>query len=285
MIAGWLNRLPHLPISTEAAVIISVLVISLAAAMVVLIANRRILRQPIGGEGGLGSVFDNPSSILPHFIELRTRLVRSLIAIAVGAAISALITEPILKLLAEPVGGPQALIAISVTESFGVFFRISIVVGIILASPYVIAQLWVFVAAGLRTTERRVFYLFVPFAVILFVAGVAFAYLVMLPTAVPFLIQFMGFNATPTLENYVKFVTNVLLWVGLSFEMPLVFFALAKAGVVDARMLARNWRIAIVGIAVAAAVVTPTPDPVNMGIVAAPLAVLYVLSVVLALFA
>nr|MBN1229858.1 twin-arginine translocase subunit TatC [Anaerolineae bacterium] len=185
----------------------------------------------------------------------------------------------------EPIGGAERLIAIGVTEPFGVFFRVSIMLGIILASPYVTAQLWVFVAAGLKYKERRAFYLFVPFAVLLFLLGALFAYLAMLPAAVPFLVGFMGFDATPTLENYVKFVTNVILWVGISFEMPLVIFLLAKTGIVNARMLAKNWRIAIILIAILAAVVTPTPDPVNMGIVAAPLAALYLLSIVLALFA
>lgn len=281
----WLSRFPTLPISSELALIVSVLLVSLAFAFGVLIANRRLMNQSIDDDTDIGSIFENPAGILPHVMELRGRLIKSIVAIIVGTIIATLITEPVFDLLAEPVGGSDSLIAIGVTEPFGVFFRVSIVVGIILASPYVIAQLWVFVAAGLKTTERRVFYLFVPFAVILFITGVSFAYIVMLPTAVPFLIEFMGFNATPTLENYIKFVTSVLLWVGLSFEMPLVIFALAKAGIVTAKQLAQNWRIAVVGITILAAVVTPTPDPINMGIVAAPLIVLYLLSIVLALFA
>jgi len=271
--------LPTLPLSPEIRCLLAAFVVSLGAAGIVLIRSRAALKGEADEAGDLSAVFSNPASLMPHIIELRKRLTRCLIAIAVGAGVATVMGESILTLLAAPIGGLEALQAIHVTEPFGVFFRTSLTVGIILASPYAIAQIWVFVAAGLKRSERRVFYLLVPFAVVLFAAGVAFAYLVMLPVAVPFLVTFMGINATPTLEDYVKFVTNALLWVGISFEMPLIMFALAKARLITAKMLLANWRIAIVAIAALAAVVTPTPDPVNMGIVAAPLVVLYLLSI------
>ncbi|MEJ2148630.1 MAG: twin-arginine translocase subunit TatC [Chloroflexota bacterium] len=279
---AWFDTLP---ISPEGLILIALLLISLMAALVVLARNWRALASPADTGGDLGVIFDNPGSLMPHIIELRDRLIKSAVSIVVAAFIAAAFTRQIIVLLAEPVGGRDAIQAIRVTEPFGIFFRVSITLGIILASPYVIAQLWVFTAVGLKPSERRLFYFLFPFAVILFVTGVAFAYLVMLPVAVPFLVNFMGINATPTLEDYLKFVTNALLWVGASFEMPLITFVLAKAGIVNAKMLFQNWRIAIVLIAVLAAVVTPTPDPINMGIVAAPLFLLYLLSIVMAFFA
>ena len=281
----FLSWLPTLPVTFEQGLILSALVISLAAALYALIRNRRLISAPTDDSGDLGTLFENPSSILPHVMELRDRLIRSGIAIGIATLIALALTDQLMNVIALPAGGLDQLQAIHVTEPFGVFFRVSIVVGIILASPYVIAQLWIFIAAGLRPTERRWFYLFVPFAILLFITGVIFAYTMMLPVAVPFLLQFMGIRAVPTLEDYVKFVTNVLLWVGVSFEMPLVTFVLAKAKLITAKQLAQNWRIAVVLIAILAAVVTPTPDPINMGIVAAPLFVLYLLSIVLALFA
>ena len=282
---SFLRWLPGLPITPDLALILSALVISLAAGLIALVRNRRLIAAPSEEGGDLGMLFDNPSSILPHVMELRDRLIKAGIAIGIATLVALLLTDQLLAVMAQPAGGLQELQAIRVTEPFGVFFRISIVVGMILASPYVIVQLWIFVAAGLRPNERRWFYLFVPFAILLFMIGVTFAYTVMLPVAVPFLLQFMGIQARPTLEDYVKFVTNVLLWVGVSFEMPLVTFILAKAKLITAKQLAQNWRIATVVIAILAAVVTPTPDPINMGIVAAPLFVLYLLSIVLALFA
>lgn len=285
-ILDFLGRLPHLPISTEGRIVLSALVISLATALGALIRNRRLLRTPVDDEAGdMGAIFDNPSSIMPHVIELRNRVIASLIAIAVATFLSAALTDRILTLLAAPIGGVEALQAIRVTENVSVFFRVALTVGIILASPYVIAQLWIFIAAGLKPSERRLFYLLFPFATVLFMSGVAFAYLVMLPVAVPFLTNFMGITAKPTLDDYVKFVTNVLLWVGASFELPMIVFVLAKLGIVNAGMLARNWRFAVVIIVIIAAVVTPTPDPINMGIMSAPLLGLYLLSIVLALVA
>jgi sec-independent protein translocase protein TatC len=281
----FLSWLPRLPVSPELGLILSALIVSLAAGLFALIRNRRLIAASSDEAGDLGMLFDNPASILPHVMELRDRLIKSFIAIGIATLVALLLTDQLLAVMAQPAGGLSELQAIRVTEPFGVFFRISVVVGIILASPFVIVQLWIFIAAGLRSSERRWFYLFVPFAVLLFMIGVAFAYAVMLPVAVPFLLEFMGIQARPTLEDYVKFVTNVLLWVGISFEMPLVTFILAKAKLITARQLAQNWRIAIVIIAILAAVVTPTPDPINMGIVAAPLFVLYLLSIVLALFA
>ncbi len=285
MILDFFEWLPRLPISFEASLILSVLVVSLAVALLALIRNRRLLMGTEDGDADLGTIFESPASILPHVIELRVRLVNSLIAIGVGTIVATMLSESILDVIAEPVGGVDQLQAIGVTEPFGVFFRIALTLGIILAAPFVISQIWIFIAAGLKPSERRAFYLFVPFAVILFLFGVSFAYAVMLPVAVPFLVTFMGVNATPTLDNYVKFVTTVLLWVGISFEMPLITFVLARLGIVNAGMLARNWRIAIVLIAILSALITPTPDPVNMGIMAAPLFGLYLLSIVLAVFA
>ncbi len=280
-----LPQFPPMALDPNVAILLSALLVSLALALIALLRNRGALTGPVGEADGLGAVLESPSALLPHLVELRQRLIRSLIGIAVGAFVGMAITQPLLLVLAEPVGGLRQLQAIRVTESMGVFFRVSVTTGIIIASPYVISQIWIFVAAGLKPGERRFFYLLFPFAIILFLTGITFAYLIMLPVAVPFLTGFMGIATTPTLEDYVGFVTTVLLWSGISFEMPMLVFILARVGLVDAGLLARNWRIAIVLMAVLAAVITPTPDPVNMGIVAAPLFALYLLSIILALFA
>ena len=116
-------------------------------------------------------------------------------------------------------------------------------------------------------------------------AGVAFAYFVMLPTALPFLIEFLGIRTTPRLSNYFNFVTNLLFWIGMSFETPLFVFVLARLKLVTARGLARQWRIAVVVIAILSAVITPTPDPINMGLLMLPLFLLYWLSVFMAFLA
>lgn len=280
-----LTRLPQLPVSTEAALLISVLLISVALALATLILSRSSVSEEVAQDSDMGVIFENPGAIIPHVIELRQRLIYSLAAVGIGTFLAFALTDAVLTVLASPIGGLENLQVIRVTEPVGVWFRVALTVGIILASPYVIAQIWVFIVSGLRSSERRAVYLLFPFALILFLTGVSFAYFVMLPVAVPFLTDFLGLNAKPTLEDYIGFVTNVLLWVGISFEMPLIMFALAKLGIVNSAMLSRNWRIAVVLVAVLAAVITPTPDPVNMGIVALPLLILYGLSVILTRFA
>ncbi len=122
----------------------------------------------------------------------------------------------------------------------------------------------------------------IPFATALFALGMAFTYLVMLPAAIPFLINFGGIHTIPRPDNYYKFVTALMFWIGIAFQMPLLIYGLAAAGMVKANWLARNWRFAVIFIAIVAAVVTPTVDPVNMGLVMAPMILLYFLSVVLA---
>lgn len=281
----FLNSLPTLPVSPEMALIISVLLVSFTTATIVLIRNMRQINTDLEGEADMGVIFENPSSLMPHVIELRKRAINSIIGIVLATVVGMTITTPVIEVLAEPVGGLDRLIAIGVTEPFAITFKIALALGLILASPYVLSQVWIFIAAGLKKDEKRIFYWLFPFGTILLLTGIAFAYYAMLPVAVPFLVGFGGFKATPTIENYIKFVTNALLGVGIAFELPLVMFLLAKAGIVNSRMLAKNWRIALVIITVLSAIITPTPDPINMGIVAAPLMVLYLISIVLAALA
>ncbi len=221
-------------------------------------------------------------SLWDHVGELRKRLLRSLVAMIVTTAVCAAFGEDLIAILAQPIGGVDKLVSIEVTENIGVFMRVSLLGGFILAFPIILWQLLGFVIPGLTGKERRSILLAIPFATLLFVTGVLFAFYVMMPAALPFLISFIGIRTTPRLSNYYSFVTNLLFWIGVSFETPLVVFMLAKLHLVTARVLLAQWRIAIVVIAVIAAFVTPTPDPVNMGLLMLPLFFLYLLSVLLA---
>ena len=160
--------------------------------------------------------------------------------------------------------------------------KVSLLSGFILALPVIAYVLLGFVYQGLHKKERKWLITAIPISTILFLAGVAFAYFMILLKSLPFLLGFIGVETTPRLANYFSFTTSLLFWIGLSFETPLVIFILAKLGLVQAADLAKQWRIAIVVIAIIAAVVTPTPDPINMGLMMIPLLVLYALSVFLA---
>ncbi len=221
-------------------------------------------------------------TILEHVEELRRRLLRALIALAVATGASFFLANSILEWLARPIGGLERLEAIEVTENLGVFMQVSLLSGVALAMPVIVYQIWRFVAPGLLPHERRYIYWLAPFATLLFLSGAAFAHFVMLPAAVPALLGFAPIPTRPRPANYISFVTSLMFWVGISFEMPLLIFALAKVRLVSPGTLIRNWRVAVFLIALLAAVVTPTGDPVNMALVMGPLLVLYLLSIFLA---
>lgn len=223
-----------------------------------------------------------PKSLLEHIEELRRRLLWALLALAVGFIISAVFTNRVLEWMARPVGGLEGLEAIEVTENLGVFMQVTLLSGVILAMPVIVYQVWRFVTPGLYAHERRYVYMLAPAATLLFVGGAAFAYFVMLPAAIPALLSFAPIPTRPRPANYISFVTSLMFWVGISFEMPLFIFFLAKVRLVSPRTLLRNWRVAIFLIALLAALVTPTGDPINMALVMAPLIVLYGLSILLA---
>ena len=228
---------------------------------------------------------ENPSILVEHLEALRGTLLRSLAAFFLTTVLAFTFATRILDWLAQPIGGIGALQAIEVTESVSAFMRVSLLAGFALAFPYIGLELFAFVAPGLRRRERFYVLTTIPAATILFLAGIAFAYYIMLPVALPFLLNFMGITTVPRPANYIRFVTGLLFWIGIAFQFPLVIYLLAALGVVRARMLAEGWRIAIVAIAVLAAVVTPTIDPVNMALVMAPMIALYFLSIGLAAIA
>jgi sec-independent protein translocase protein TatC len=224
-------------------------------------------------------------SIWDHLKELRNRLFIGLVAMVITSGLSFIFADRIIGILASPLGGIQNFLSIEVTENMGVFMRVSLLSGFIFSLPIILFEIMGFVVPGLTDQEKRWIYFSIPFATFLFLGGVAFTYFVMLPTAIPFLINFLGIKTTPRPSFYIDFVTGLMFWIGVLFEMPLVMFILAKLGVVTANFLLKGWRFAVVIIAVVASVVTPTTDPINMGILMLPLIALYFLSVGLAAIA
>lgn len=222
-------------------------------------------------------------SVWDHIFELRGRLLKAVIALAITTIASFMFAQQLIEILKKPVEGQINFIAIEVTEPVSVFMQVSLLSGVIFAFPIIFYQIMAFIMPGLTKEERRSLLFFIPFATFLFVGGVAFTYYIMLPNAIPFLSNVISnIQSTPRISNYIQFVTNLMFWIGVSFETPLVMFLLAKFRIVSAGMLLKQWRFAVVIIAVIAAVVTPTPDPVNMGLLMAPLFMLYLLSILLA---
>lgn len=224
-------------------------------------------------------------TIWDHLEELRRRLFYAVIALVVTTVASFALAQQFIAILAEPIGGLEKLQAIEVTENIGVFMRVSLLAGVIIAMPVIVYQLLMYILPALTKSEKRWVYLSIPAASLLFLAGVVFSFFVMLPAAIPFLVNFLGIKSIPRVSNYIGFVTNLMFWIGISFETPMIVFVLAKFKVVSASQLAHQWRYAVVIIAVLAAVVTPTVDPINMSLLMAPLMVLYGVSILLAYLA
>jgi sec-independent protein translocase protein TatC len=225
---------------------------------------------------------DKTMPLLEHLRELRNVLIKSIAALAVGTAIGAIFTPQLLQFLIAPYG--SVLQTIDPTENVSIYLRVSIMAGAVLGMPVFVYLMWTFIAPGLEAREKRYVRIVVPGATTLFLLGVAFAWGLMLPAAIGFLSTFQSdvFKSDWRADSYIPFVTSLMFWIGVSFETPLIVFFLAKLKIVTARKLLQGWRFAIVGIAVVAAIITPTVDPFNMLLVMAPLIMLYFLSILLA---
>jgi sec-independent protein translocase protein TatC len=220
--------------------------------------------------------------LLQHLDELRHRLFRAFLILMVTTGASFVFAQPIIDYLAGPIGGTSKLVSIEITENVGIFMKVSLLCGFIFAMPFIVYEIMAFIMPGLKRNEKLWLVLIVPFAGILFASGVAFTWFVMLPSAIPFLTGFMNITTQVRPENYFDFITRLMFWIGICFELPLVVMFLAKLKFIRARQLASGWRYAVVGMAIVAAAVTPTVDPINMGLVMAPLMGLYLISILLA---
>ncbi len=225
------------------------------------------------------AAIQDPMQILEQLEDVRKHLLRALAVVALAVLVSFYFTNDLIAFLAAPVGGLKTLQAIEVTEPIGVFMKVALMAGIALATPYIAFEIWLFMAPGLMPRSKQIGLLSIPCALLFFVGGMAFANYVMLPAALPFLLNFQGFTTVPRAASYFDFTTGLLFWIGVAFEFPLVILALSAMGLVRPALLVKQWRIAIVLIAIFAAAVTPTIDPVNMGLVMAPMIALYFLSI------
>ena len=226
---------------------------------------------------------EKQASIIEHLEELRDRLIKSVIALTVTTLFSFIFAKQFLGILIAPMGETPP-VSSSPTTTIVVFTKVALISGVALAMPVLVYQLIGFIAPGLTRQEKRYLYFVLPGATISFVAGVAFAYFIMVPTAIPFLKGFLSDIIEPNwfIDRYISFITSLLLWVGLSFETPLLIFFLAKLGIVTPASLSRYRGYAILVIAVRAAVITPTPDPFNMILLMGPLILLYEIGILLA---
>ena len=229
---------------------------------------------------------------MQHLAELRRRVLICVVAVIVGSGVAFAFFEQLIELLVRPArdlnldDGGQ-LVFTEVTELLTTAVKVSFVAGLVLAMPIILYQVVMFVAPGLTGRERRYLFGFMPGAMLAFVSGVAFGYFVLTPPALHFLLTFGGDVAVPLIRvsNIINLMIRLLFWMGVAFETPLVMYLLAQLGIVSARGLARFRRYWVVVAFILGAIITPTFDPVNQGLVAIPLLVLYELGILLARFA
>lgn len=232
---------------------------------------------------------DRELSLRDHLQELRRRLLICVIALVVGTMIAFAFWEQGVELLKRPAqelndGQGVRLIATQVTEALTTSFKVSLAGGAVLAFPVILYQVIRFVAPGLTGQERRYLLLFIPGAMLAFAGGIAFAYFVLTPQALPFLLTFGDDVVEPLvrISSLVDVMLRLLFWMGLVFETPLIMFLLAQLGIVQAGAFSRFRRFWLVIAFILAAIITPTFDPVNQALVAVPLLVLYELGILLA---
>jgi sec-independent protein translocase protein TatC len=229
---------------------------------------------------------------LEHLEELRRRIVYSLIAIIIGffgcwfaaPRLVAIMQKPIIEVLRQS-HQSEKLVYQHPVDPFNLYVKVAGVAGLFVVSPFVLYQLWLFIAPGLYRNEKRYVFPFMLSSVSLFLAGGYFAYHFVLPSALKVLIGFGSqFQAMITIEEYTSLFVTIIVGIGIVFEMPILVFFLALMGIVSAGWMWRNIRYSILGIFIIAAIVAP-PDIVNMCIFAAPMLVLYMVSIAIAWFA
>jgi sec-independent protein translocase protein TatC len=234
------------------------------------------------GEGGV-------MTLREHLTELRDRLVRAVLGLVAGCVVGYLIADRVLLYLASQLCDPASsadcrLAIIDPAEGMITYFKVSLYVGIAVSLPIIAYQIIRFMSPGLTRKEKRLLYAALPFVGVLFAVGSAFAVFLVLPAMLRFLTSFQNQIFRPDLRAAatVSLGLTVTLWMGLVFELPLVMVILARLRIVHWRRMLSWWRYAIVLILIVAAIITPTPDPVNMSIVAVPMFILYALGVALA---
>ena len=221
-------------------------------------------------------------SLMEHLDELRKRIVRSAIFLFLGFIVAYIFHERLFALVQAPLSNiGKTLVFTHPMDPLNVYLQVSLIGGAILASPFILFQVWLFIAPGLYQKERRFVVPFMAATVGLFLTGAAFGYFWVLPGALKILIVQFGHNFTSmvTIEEYSGFFLSIILGLGISFEMPILIFFLAMFGIVSPKFLWKNMRYAVLAIFLVAACICPSPDPWTMCIYAIPMLALYLLGI------
>lgn len=229
--------------------------------------------------------FEEPASFLEHIGALRKHLLRAFFILIICAVVAFIFLAPLLDFISQPIDGMDQLTAVDVTEPIGVGMRVVLLAAFTAALPYIVFEIFLFVAPALSRRTRMISLISIPLVVVFFFGGMAFSYYLILPVGLPVLLGFLDITTQIRPSSYIKFATNLMFWIGALFEFPLLAYLLTVMRILTPQALINNWRIAVVVSAVLAAVITPTIDPLNMMLVMVPLLLLYGLSILLSFLA
>lgn len=239
----------------------------------------------------LSKAVDSPRTfwegLIEHLVDLRKALFKSVLVLILTSMAAFYFMEDIMAWMTVPLGagGLSELKAIEVTESISAVMRIAFFTGGAVSLPYIAFQILAFIGPGISRKSRLIGLLGIPFVLLFFVVGAYFTYAVMLEPALNVLTNFMGIQSELRPASYFKFITGLMFWVGIAFELPLVAFVLSSMGILKPEVLRNQWRLALILLTILAAAITPTIDPLNMMIVMIPLWALYGLSILMAYIA
>ena len=222
-------------------------------------------------------------TLAEHLDELRSRIVKTCLAIGAAFIIGLILAKPALQLVKET-ANVERFDVNEATEPITDFFKIAMYMAISIALPVIFYQAFAFVAPGLTRKEKRLVYGSLPFVVILFAAGASFAFFLAIPRAFAFLSSFMSdtFDYSPQAGSIFSFYLQVTIGMGIAFELPIIMYLLSRLGIVSPKRMANSRRYAAVMVLIAAAIITPTPDPFNMLFVAGPIYLLYEMGLIFA---
>lgn len=234
---------------------------------------------------------EHKMSLTEHLIELRKRLIHSVIILCIGFGVCYyykdlvfdIITQPLTQVLPKN----SYLIYTGLTEAFFVYMKLAFFASLIITSPFILYQIWKFISPGLLLKEKRYVVPFVLSSSLLFISGILFGYFIVLPPAFEFFVSFNNkyLQAMISFKDYLSLFVTFLLGFGLSFELPIFIFFLTKLGIVNAKMLSKQRKYAILVIFIVAAILTPSPDALSQILMAIPLMFLYEVSIFVAKFA
>jgi sec-independent protein translocase protein TatC len=222
-------------------------------------------------------------TLAEHLTELRDRLVRTCLVIGAAFIVGIVLSKPMLRVIQDHANAPDGIDILSPTDPFVLWMKVALYIAIAIAAPVILYQMIAFLSPGLTRKEKRILFSALPFVSLLFIAGASFAFFLAVPRALNFLSTFLDdiVQWSPNGPELLNFYLTLMVGLGIAFQLPIVMFLLASLNIVSPQRMAGFRRYAAIAILIAAAIITPTPDPFNMAFVALPIYVLYELGLVI----